>query len=84
MEKSLQHRYLNSQDQLIINLNEQIEAMIPLKDSYASLQRYHIRLLHDFESLLAEQVFINLFRIIHLWLIQIKFKICLPLIRNLI
>ena len=53
MEKSLQHRYLNSQDQLIISLNEQIEAMNPLKDSYASLQRYHIRLLHDFESLLA-------------------------------
>jgi hypothetical protein len=48
MEKSLHSRYLNSQDQLIISLNEQIEAMTPLKDSYSSLQRYHIKLLHDF------------------------------------
>lgn len=31
MEKTLQARYLNSQDQLIISLNEQIEAMLPLK-----------------------------------------------------
>lgn len=48
MERSLQTRYLNSQDQLIISLNEQIESMAPLKDSYASLQRYHIKLLNDF------------------------------------
>lgn len=31
MERSLQNRYLNSQDQLIISLNDQIEAMTPLK-----------------------------------------------------
>ncbi len=48
MERSLHSRYLNSQDQLIITLNEQIESMAPLKDSYATLQRYHIKLSHDF------------------------------------
>lgn len=57
MEKSLHSRYLNSQDQLIISLNEQIESMTPLKDSYSSLQRYHIKLLHDFETLIAQHVF---------------------------
>jgi hypothetical protein len=31
MERSFHSRYLNSQDQLIISLNEQIEAMVPLK-----------------------------------------------------
>lgn len=36
--------------------------MLPLKDSYASLQRYHIKLLHDFESLLANHVQLNLCR----------------------
>lgn len=56
MEKSLHSRYLNSQDQLIISLNDQIESMGPLKDSYATLQRYHIKLSHDFETLLAENV----------------------------
>ena len=56
MEKSIYSRYADSQDHLIITLNEQIETLVPLKDSYASLQRYHIKLTHDFESLLTEQV----------------------------
>jgi hypothetical protein len=56
MEKSLQSRYLVSQDALIISLNEQIEAIIPLKESFAALQRYHIKLSADYSSLLAEQV----------------------------
>ena len=56
MEKSIYTRYADSQDHLIISLNDQIEALLPLKDSYASLQRYHIKLTHDFESLLVEQV----------------------------
>ena len=56
MEKNLHDRYATSQDHLIISLNDQIEALVPLKDSYASLQRYHIKLTNDFESLLSEQV----------------------------
>lgn len=56
MEKSLHSRYLNSQDQLIISLNDQIESMAPLKDSYATLQRYHNKVSHDFETLLVEHV----------------------------
>ena len=56
MEKSLQSRYLNSQDHLIISLNEQIESMMPLKESYVALQRYHAKLTHDFDSLLGEHV----------------------------
>ena len=63
MEKSIYSRYADSQDHLIISLNQQIETLIPLKDSYASLQRYHIKLTQDFESLLAEQVQKNLRRI---------------------
>jgi len=53
MEISMQTRYLNSQDQLIISLNEQIEAMVPLKESYTALQRYHIKISHDFETILT-------------------------------
>ena len=48
MEKSIYSRYADSQDHLIISLNDQIEALLPLKDSYTSLQRYQIKLTHDF------------------------------------
>lgn len=48
MEKSIYGRYSGSQDHLIISLNEQIEILLPMKDSYASLQHYHIKLTHDF------------------------------------
>ena len=64
MENSIYSRYADSQDHLIISLNSQIESLIPLKDSYSSLQRYHIKLTSDFEPLLSEQVNTLSFRII--------------------
>lgn len=53
MEKTLMSRYSDSQDHMIITLNDQIEAIMPLKESYSSLQRYHIKLSTDLEAMLA-------------------------------
>lgn len=47
MDRNTPNRYRDSQDHLIITLNEQIEAMMPLKDSYSSIQRYHIKLTNE-------------------------------------
>lgn len=41
------YRYADSQDHLIISLNEQIQSLVPLKESYAALQRYHIKITQD-------------------------------------
>lgn len=57
------YRYADSQDHLIISLNEQIQNLIPLKDSYSALQRYHLKISQDLESLLYDNVLFHLLRI---------------------
>lgn len=41
------YSYVHSQDHIIISLNEQIQALHPLKESYSNLQRYHIKITQD-------------------------------------
>ena len=56
MDSHSYYSYVNSQDHIIISLNEQIQALFPLKESYVNLQRYHIKTTQDLESLVSEHV----------------------------
>ena len=56
MDSHPYYSYVHSQDHIIISLNEQIQTLLPLKESYVNLQRYHIKITQDLESLVCEHV----------------------------
>lgn len=82
MEISMQERYLNSQDQVIISLNSQIEAMLPLKESFEALKRYQLKLTHDCEVVATENVLLLLFRVMLTLPMRLKITNSLSLLRN--
>ncbi len=42
--------------QIIKTLQDQVQNMLPLRDSFRRLEKYYLQLTHDFDQLLTESV----------------------------
>jgi len=51
--------------QIIKTLSEQVQHLLPLRQSYHQLQAYHAKVIQDMQEAIAFGVSITLFRICH-------------------
>ena len=56
MENHQGRAYYSSQDQFILSLDQQIQALLPLKDSYVALQHYQHKIMQEYQTLIHDQV----------------------------